>query len=106
MGKLLAFIDLFRKGSAVADPQAWKERSAATIAVAGVIAALVQIAKLYGFELPLDQDAILAVAGGVATVVGLFVTYATSAKVGVLPPKPEADLPGGADRDVQNPEAP
>lgn len=91
MNKLLAFIDLFRRGSVVADPALWKNRSAATIALAGLIAALVQIARLYGYELPLDEDAILAIAGGIATVVGLFVTYGTSDKVGVLPAKPAPD---------------
>lgn len=106
MDKLFAFIDLFRKGSAVADPQVWKERSAATIALAGLIAALVQIAKMYGVELPLDHDAILALAGGLATVVGLFCTYATSGKVGVLPPKPDADPSRAAAGRVQDTEAP
>jgi sugar phosphate permease len=99
MTKLLAFLELFRKGSAVSDPAIWKDRGGATIAVAGLIAALVQLAKAYGYELPLDHDAILAVAGGVATLVGLCVTYATSDKVG-LPPKREAPddaAPGGPD---------
>lgn len=92
MSKLLAFLDLFRKGSAVADPAVWKDRGGATIALAGLIGALVQVARLYGYQLPLDEDGVLAVAGGVATVVGLFVTYATSDKVGVLPSKRDADL--------------
>lgn len=90
MNKLLAFIEVLRKGSSVADPALWKNRSALAIALAGVLAALVQLAKAYGYELPvpLTHDEILAIAGGLATLVGLFVTYGTSDKVGVLPAKP------------------
>ena len=87
MKKLFAFLEVFRRGAAVSDPALWKNRSGLAIALAGLIAALVQLAKAYGHELPLDEDSILALAGGLATLVGLFVTYATSDKVGVLPPK-------------------
>ena len=91
MNKLLAFIDLFRRGSAVADPDLWKNRAGAVAAVAGLISALVQIARLYGYDLPLDADGILALAGGIVTVVCLCVSYGTSPSVGVLPAKPAAD---------------
>jgi len=89
--KILAFLDLFRKGSAVADPDLWKNRAGAVTAVAGLIAALVQIARMYGYDLPLDADGILALAGGVVTVVCLFVSYGTSPGTGLLPAKPAAD---------------
>jgi hypothetical protein len=99
MSKILALIEVLRKGSSVADPALWKNRSAAAIALAGVLAALIQLAKAYGYELPvpLTHDELLAIAGGVATVVGLFVTYGTSDKVGLLPPKDGAD-PDPSDR--------
>jgi energy-converting hydrogenase Eha subunit F len=93
MNKLLAFVDLFRRGSAVADPDLWKNRAGAVAAVAGLISALVQIARLYGYDLPLDADGILALAGGIVTLVCLFVSYGTSPNTGVLPPKPAPDQP-------------
>ena len=90
MGKLLAFLDLFRKGSMVADPKLWKDRAALTMALAGVLMAAIQIAKAYGYEIPIDEDAATALAGGIAVLVGVLSTYTTSDKVGVLPPKPES----------------
>lgn len=86
MKRLFAFFDVLRRGAAVSDPALWKNRSGLAIALAGLIAALVQLAKAYGHELPLDEDGITAIAGGLSVVIGLFVTYATSDKVG-LPPK-------------------
>jgi hypothetical protein len=91
--KLFAFISVFRRGAAVANPKAWKERSGAVLALAGLITAAVHLARLYGYDLPLDEEGALAIAGGVATVVGLFVTYATSDKVGVLPAADSDPLP-------------
>lgn len=86
MNKLAAFFNVLRRGSMVSDPALWKNRSGLAIALAGLIAALVQLAKAYGHELPLDEDSITAIAGGIAAAVGVWVTYATSDKVG-LPPK-------------------
>jgi len=104
MTKLFAFLDLFRRGSAVADPDLWKNRAGAVTAVAGLIAALVQIARLYGYDLSLDADGILAVAGGIVTVVCLLVSYGTSPGTGVLPPKPQADpAPAAVDAPQQLP---
>jgi hypothetical protein len=91
MTKLLAFFDLFRRGSAVADPDLWKNRAGAVAAVAGLISALVQIARLYGYDLPLDADGILALAGGIVTLVLMFISWGTSKNTGVLPAKREAD---------------
>lgn len=90
MNKFAAFFDLFRRGSAVADPALWKNRSALALAIAGLLAALVQLAKVYGYELPvpLTHDEIAALAGGIATVIGIVCTFVTSDKVG-LPAKPE-----------------
>lgn len=87
MNKLAAFFNVLRKGSMVSDPALWKNRSGLAIAIAGLIAALVQLAKAYGHELPLDEDGITAIAGGIAVVVGLLGNYATSDKVGILPAK-------------------
>ena len=110
MSKLSAFLDLFRKGSMVADPKVWKDRAALTMSIAGVIMAAVAVARMYGYEFPIDDEAAFAIAGGIAVVIGVFSTYATSTKVGILPPKrdssdgvqdgpgpedaPKSDLPG------------
>jgi hypothetical protein len=90
MNKLLAFFDLFRKGSEVADPALWKNRGAAVIAVTALIYALLQVAKAYGYDFNLSPEDVGGIAVGVVAVVSLLVTYITSSKVGILPPKPGA----------------
>jgi hypothetical protein len=92
MNKIAALVDVLRKGSSVADPAVWKNRSALAIAIATFLAALVQLAKVFGYELPpeVNEDALVSVAGVIAFVVSMFLAYGTSDKVG-LPPKPEAE---------------
>lgn len=97
MNKLLVLLDVFRRGSSVADPDLWKNRAGAVAAVAGLISALVQLARLYGYEIPLDADGVLAVAGGLVTLVCMFLAWGTSKGAGILPPKPEADPAPEAD---------
>ncbi|MBI3150097.1 MAG: hypothetical protein HYZ17_16455 [Betaproteobacteria bacterium] len=99
MGKLLALLDLFRKGSMVADPALWKNRAALVLALSGVILAAAAVAKGYGYDFPVDEDSAMAIAGGIAAVVGLLGNYATSDKVGLpgLTAKPGTtlDVPAG-----------
>ncbi len=111
MKKLISLIDLFRKGSEVADPALWKNRGAAVIAVTALIYALLQLAKAYGYEIDLSSEDVGGIAVGVVTLVSLLITYVTSSKVGILPSRPGAadgmqagpapegdpkgDLPGG-----------
>lgn len=100
MEKLSAFIDLFRKGSMVADPKTWKERAALAMAIAGAIMALVQVLKHYGIDLPIDEEKATAIAGGIAVLIGVCSTLFTSDKVGVLPPKlPVDDKPDQVGRE-------
>lgn len=110
MNKIAALVDVLRKGSSVADPAVWKNRSALAIAIATFLAALVQLAKVFGYELPpeVNEDALVSVAGVVAFFVSMFLAYGTSPSVGLLPPKPEADpLPPPDQPDVPGgPEAP
>lgn len=88
MGKLLDLLDLLRKGSAVTDPALWKNRSALTLALTGLILVIVKVAKGYGYDLPIGETEAASLAAGVAVLVGLFSTFATSDKVGLLPAKP------------------
>lgn len=88
MGKLLDFLDLFRKGAAVTDPAIWKNRSALTLALTGLILVIVKVAGGMGYAIPIGETEAASIAAGVAVLVGLFSTYATSDKVGILPEKP------------------
>jgi hypothetical protein len=91
MNKLLAFIDLFRKGSEVADPALWKNRAALAMALSAFIVAAAQVAKGFGYDFGIDNDTASAIAGGIAAIAGLLGNFATSKKVGLLAPKPEPD---------------
>lgn len=88
------FITAVRAGWILKNPETWKNRQIAINALAGLMAAGVAISKALNFPLPVTEDQIVALAGGVWAVVSVFNSWATAAttdKVG-LPPKP-ADPP-------------
>ena len=88
MSKLLDLLDLFRKGAAVSEPALWKNRSALIMALTALILTGCRVAKGFGYDIPINEADAASIAAGVAVVVGLFSTYATSNKVGLLPAKP------------------
>ena len=92
MGKLLALLDLFRKGNQVADPQAWKAGQVNAAYLGALVLALVAVAKAFGFDLPMDRDTALLIGGGVFAFVNWVLTIVTSRKAGILPAKPDAVL--------------
>lgn len=104
MGKLFDFLDLFRKGSAVTDPKLWKDRTALTLALTGVILAIVKVAGGLGYAIPISETEAATLAAAVAIAVGLFGNYATSNKVGLLPakvqPEPFPDVSGTPEPDA------
>ena len=106
MGKLIDMLDLLRKGSAVTDPALWKNRSALTLALTGLILVIVKVAKGYGYDLPIGETEAASLAAGVAVGVGLFSTYATSDKVGLLPAKPEPAPEPERDQPLGGPSSP
>ena len=91
MIKLLDLLDLFRKGAAVSEPALWKNRSALTLALTALILTGCRVAKGYGYDVPIGETEAATLAAGIAIVVGLFSTYATSEKVGLLPAKVQSD---------------
>lgn len=92
MGKLGALFDLFRKGSAVADPALWKTRQITVTLLGGVIMAAVHVGEAYGLKVPVTSNDVDAIAGTILFVVNLVLTPATSEKVG-LPPRREDPPP-------------
>lgn len=88
MGKLIDLLDLFRKGAAVSEPALWKNRSALTLALTALILTGCRVAGGFGYEITVSETDAASIAAGVAVLVGLFSTYATSDKVGILPAKP------------------
>lgn len=102
MEKLMAYFDVLRVGSQVADPVAWKKRQINGTIVAALILALVKLARGYGYEIPVDQETANVIGLAVIAVVNIVLTLATSQKVGCLSAAcPADDAPaagdGGAD---------
>jgi len=87
MNKLIALFSVFRKGKQVANPEAWKTGQITGSVIAGLLAALVGLAKAFGYELPLSDADILSIGTSIVVIVGLFVnpaiTIASSEKVGL-----------------------
>ena len=102
MNKLLALLDLFRKGNAVADPALWKNRQIAATLLLPVFGALVAVLRAFGLEVPLDDTQITQLVTGLVVLLNLLLTYSTTDKVG-LPAKPERDPPGRFP-DIKDPE--
>lgn len=93
MTKLPAFLEVLRKGVAVADPTLWKTVSNVTlVAVAGLLVALVKLAKVYGYEIPIDDETAMGLATGIVAAIGVYFNFATSKTVGILPTKHPDDV--------------
>lgn len=86
--KLVALANLFRKGEAVANKEAWKNGQVTATVLGGAVMAGVEVAKAFGHDIPgVDENVVTAVAGAVVAGVNFVLTYATSDKVGILPAK-------------------
>lgn len=100
MTKLLALLDLFRKGNAVADPALWKSRQIRATLLLPAAGALIAVLRSFGLEVPLDDAQITQLVAGIVVVINLVLTVSTTDKLG-LPAKPEpaqpADLAGSQD---------
>ena len=80
------FFTAFNQGKRLADSSTWKNRAAATSALALTIGAILAIAKGFGYDIPVDSDTVQAIAGGIAASVIAFngiVQIITSKSVGL-----------------------
>ena len=92
--KMKALLSLFKQGSAVADPAKWKNRQISVTMLAGLIIAIVQLARAFGHEIPIDTDTATAIAGGFIAVFNTIFTVVTSKHAG---------LPSGTIRETEPP---
>lgn len=102
MGKVGLFLELFRKGSAVADPKLWRDRAALTIALSAFLLALNAVANWYGYNLGLQESDINTIAATIGIVVGLFSHYATHEEHGILPARADAETKLQTELDLDN----
>lgn len=85
MEKLLALLNLFRQGNAVANPSSFDNRAMLTAALVAVLAAAERFAAAFGFPLGITDSDNTAIAAGVAAVYFCVCTVIRSDKAG-LPP--------------------
>lgn len=83
MEKLKALWAVFRQGEAVANPKAWKSGQISVTMLAGLFIAIVQLAKAFGYEVPVDNETATAIAGGVLAATNVVLTVVSSDKVGL-----------------------
>ena len=95
MNKLYLFFALFRKGSEVADVEKWKSHQISANMLVALLVAVVALARAFGFALPVGDDDLAGIAGGLLAVGNIVVTVISSKRAGLpeLPAKPVADLP-------------
>ena len=87
--KFKSAMELMRAGKRVNDPAKWKMRQIETSAIVAVIWAAVNAAASFGIEVPVNAEIIDGIAVAVLSLVNVYLTAATTYKVG-LPAKPEA----------------
>lgn len=86
MNKLSALFNLFRKGSSVSDPTAWKNKQITATVLGAFILALINVLAAFGYALPIDTETANAIAGGIIAFINVLLTVTTTDKVG-LPAK-------------------
>lgn len=72
-------------GEELKNPEQWKNKQDTATKVSAVIAAIITVAKLAGYDLPVDDEQLVVIVGVVASILGLANSYmikATSKKVG------------------------
>lgn len=74
---------LLQKGKAVADPAKWKSHQITTTALTGVIWAALQVAEVFGYAIPVDEQTVDSIAVGILALVNWVLTLSTSEKVGL-----------------------
>jgi hypothetical protein len=85
--KLTDVIDLFRKGSEVANKEKWKDAGNIVPLLTAAIMAAVKLAGDYGYGIQLSVEEATGVATGVASVFLFVVHNITSKSAGILPAK-------------------
>lgn len=81
--KITTALNVLKKGQVVADPAKWKGRQVTTTVLVSFLWAVIEAARAFGYEIPVDAEAVDSIAVGVIAVVNVMLTYTTSDKVGV-----------------------
>lgn len=98
MNKLMVLFDLFRKGVSVSDPTLWKTRQIKSTVLAAFILAVINVAAVFGYSIPIDTETANLIAAGIIALVNTVLTITTTNKIGTGKAEdtkaiPQADIP-------------
>lgn len=98
MNKLMVLFDLFRKGVSVSDPVLWKTRQIKSTVLAAFILAVINVAVVFGYSIPIDTETANLIAAGIIALVNTVLTITTTNKIGIDKVEdtkaiPQADIP-------------
>lgn len=78
--------DVLRQGKMVANPAAWKTGQITASVLSALIVTILNLGRVFGYELPITDDQINVISAGIVTLVGLFIvpvtTVASTDKIG------------------------
>lgn len=83
---LFSIPEVLKQGKIVSNPEAWKSGQVTVSFLAGFIGLLLSATQLFGLDIPVTQDQLLAISGGILAAFGLLnpvATIASSDKVGL-----------------------
>lgn len=78
--------DVMKKGEVVANPERWKKGQITSGILVSFLTALLGLAKVFGYDIPLTDDQIAYIASGILSTYGMYNIVATtvsSDKVGI-----------------------
>lgn len=78
--------DVLKQGKMVADPVAWKRGQITASVLSALLITILNMGRVFGYELPISDEQINIISAGIVTLVGLFVvpvaTVASTEKIG------------------------
>ena len=78
--------DVLKQGKMVANPAAWKTGQITASVLSALFVTLLNLGRVFGYELPVTDEQVNIISAGVVTLVGLFVvpvtTVASTEKIG------------------------
>lgn len=83
VSKVVGIAGLFQKGQAVGDPEKWKTRQISATMISGLLIAVVNLAKGFGFDIPIDAETANAIGVTALVLINGVLTITTSKTVGI-----------------------
>jgi len=79
--------EVLKQGKMVANPVAWKTGQITASVLSALLITVLNLGRVFGYELPVTDEQVNIISAGVVTLVGLFVvpvaTIASTEKIGV-----------------------